>query len=69
MEAIEYIKIQHQVRTLKREQTYSEKVLDEINNKFYNNLIEENKRLKEIVAKYEKLVEMGFLKIPEDMKL
>lgn len=32
-------------------------------------LIEENERLKEIVVKYEKLVEMGLLKIPDDMKI
>ncbi len=61
--------LEHQVKTLKREQTYAEKVTEELNNKLLQELIEENERLKEIIAKYEKLVEMGLLKIPDDMKL
>lgn len=61
--------LEHQVKTLKREQTYAKKVTEEINNKLLQELIEENERLKEIVSKYEKLVEMGLLKIPDDMKL
>ena len=61
--------LEHQVKTLKREQTYAQKVTEELNNKLLQELIEENERLKEIVAKYEKLVEMGLLKIPDDMKL
>ena len=60
---------EHQVKTLKREQTYAQKVTEELNNKLLQELIEENERLKEIVSKYEKLVEMGLLKIPDDMKL
>lgn len=61
--------LEHQVRTLKREQTYAKKVTEELNNKLLQELIKENERLKEIVSKYEKLVEMGLLKIPDDMKL
>lgn len=61
--------LEHQVKTLKREQTYAQKVTEEINNQLLQELIEENERLKEIVSKYEKLVEMGLLKIPDDMKL
>ena len=45
------------------------KVTEELNNQILQELIEENERLKEIVSKYEKLVEMGLLKIPDDMKL
>ena len=61
--------LEHQVKTLKREQTYAQKVTEELNNQILQELIEENERLKEIVAKYEKLVEMGLLKIPDDMKI
>jgi len=61
--------LEHQVRSLKRQQTYAQKVTEELNNKMLQELLEENARLKEIVAKYEKLVEMGLLKIPEDMKI
>lgn len=61
--------LEHRVKRLKREQTYAKKVTEELNNKLLQELIEENERLKEIVVKYEKLVEMGLLKIPDDMKI
>ena len=61
--------LEHQVKTLKREQTYAQKVTEELNNKLLQELIEEKEGLKEIVAKYEKRVEMGLLKIPDDMKI
>lgn len=61
--------LEHQVKTLRREQTYAQKVTEELNNHILQELIEENERLKEIVSKYEKLVEMRLLKIPDDMKI
>lgn len=61
--------LEHRVKRLKREQTYAKKVTEELNNKLLQELIEENERLKEIVVKYEKLLEMGLLKIPDDMKI
>ncbi len=61
--------LEHQVKTPKREQTYVEKVNEKLNNQILQELLEENRRLKEIMDEYEKLVEMGILKIPEDMKL
>lgn len=61
--------LEHQIKTLRREQTYAQKITGELNNQLLQELLEENKRLKEIIAKYEKLVEMGLLQIPEDMKL
>lgn len=61
--------LDNQVKTLRREKTYVEKITEELNNQMLQELLVENKRLKEIVSKYEKLVEMGLLKIPEDMKI
>lgn len=61
--------IKCQVKTLKKEQTYALKVTEEINEPLLQELMEENERLKEIIDKYEKLVEMGLLKIPENMKI
>lgn len=61
--------LQNQVKTLTRENSYAQKTMDKLNDELLQELIAENQRLKEIVSKYEKLVEMGLLKIPEDMKL
>ena len=44
--------LEHQVKTLKREWTYAEKVTEELNNQIQKKLLEENKRINEIVSKY-----------------
>lgn len=61
--------LQQQVKNLEKEKTHSQRLVEKLNDEYLDQLLEENKRLREIVAKYEKLVEMGLLKIPEDMKL
>lgn len=61
--------LQNQVKYLQKEKTHADKVTDEVNKYVYEQLLAENKRLKEIVSKYEKLVEMGLLQIPSDMKI
>ena len=38
--------LEHQVKTLRREQTYTPKITEELNNQLLQELIEENERLK-----------------------